>query len=239
MNIAVCDDQESVLQSISELLLQYQKSRGIHLNFRLFSNAGQMLEAAQQTPFCAYLLDVIMPDMDGMCAAQSVRAFDASADIVFLTTSKEFAFESYQVHATDYLLKPIDPNTFFDMLDRVYKHRQSLDEGLSIKYGGGILRIPFHKLSFVEVNGKHLYFNLTDGSVREVYGVLREYGPLLLDHKQFIQVHRSYIVNLLQVEEVAPAYVRTFCGKQVPVSRLQAPQLQKAYMALLFDRKER
>ena len=90
----------------------------------------------------------------------------------------------------------------------------------------------------MEVNGRQLYFNLTDGSVREVHGTLKEYGPMLLCREEFMQIHRSYIVNMLQASELSPAGIRTFSGKNLPVSRLLYPQLQKNYIQLLFDRPE-
>ena len=69
--------------------------------------------------------------------------------------------------------------------------------------------------------------------------VLRQYEAQLLAREEFMRIHRSYIVNMLQVAAFAPTEVRTFSGKSLPVSRLLYPQLQKDYLALLFHgRKE-
>ena len=90
----------------------------------------------------------------------------------------------------------------------------------------------------MEVSGKHLYFNMIDGQVREVVGVLREFEPLLLSRSEVMRIHRSYIVNMLQIEELSPTGLRTFSGRELPVSRLLYPQLQKDYMKLLFAQRE-
>ena len=79
---------------------------------------------------------------------------------------------------------------------------------------------------------------MTDGTVREVVGTLNEYEPLLLAREEFMRPHRSYIVNMLQVEELSHAGIRTFSGQSLPVSRLLYPQLQKDYMKLLFAERE-
>ena len=134
----------------------------------------------------------------------------------------------------DYLLKPIRADMLFPILDRISLREQKPQEGLTLKIGSTLIRIPFFRLAYVEVIGKHLYFNLTDGSVREVYGALRDYEPLLLKRPEFMRTQRSYIVNMLQVSELSPDGVCTFLGKQLPVSRLLYPQLQKDYMQLLF-----
>ena len=234
MYLAVCDDQDKELEALAALLDTWQRERKTPLRWRSFRSAGQLLEAARRERFTLYLLDVIMPGMDGMEAAQEIRSFDAAADIVFLTSSPGFAYESYSVRALEYLLKPITPRLLFPLLDRLTLREQRPQEGLTLKTGSMLVRVPFSQLAYVEVNGKHLYFNLTDGQVREVAAPMREYEGQLLQRPEFMRIHRSYIVNMMQIEELSSTGVHTFSGKDLPVSRLLYPQLQKDYMQLLF-----
>ena len=238
MYLAVCDDQAKELELLTELLRRWQEERGTALQFKSYRSAAELLNAAQNERFTLYLLDVMMPGTDGMTAAREIRGFDEAAEIVFLTSSPGFAYESYGVRALDYLLKPIRAELLFPILDRVSRREQHPQEGLTLKIGAALVRIPFFQLAYVEVIGKHLYFNLSDGSVREVYGALSDYEPLLLSRPEFMRTHRSYIVNMLQVSELSPGGVRTFSGKNLPVSRLLYPQLQKDYMQLLFTERE-
>ena len=238
MYIAVCDDQAEELEQLMDLLDLWQRERRAALRFRSFRSAAELLDAAEKEPFTLYLLDVMMPGMDGLAAAREIRCCNDAADIVFLTSSPGFAYESYSVRALDYLLKPIRAGMLFPILDRLSLREQKPQEGLTLKCGSSLIRVPFSQLAYVEVNGKHLYFNLTDGSVREVFGTLKEYEPLLLDRPEFLRIHRSYIVNLFQAAELSPTGIRTFSGKTLPVSRLLYPQVQKDYMNLLFAERE-
>jgi len=238
MYIAVCDDQIEELEILASLLDQWQKERQTALRVKVFRNAAELLDAARRERFTMYLLDVMMPGTDGLEAAREIRGFDAAADIVFLTSSPGFAYESYSVRALDYLLKPIRAEMLFPLLDRLSLREQKPQEGLILKSGSTLIRVLFSQLSYVEVNGKHLHFNLTDGSVHEVFGTLREYEALLLGRPEFMRIHRSYIVNMFQAAELSQAGVRTFSGKNLPVSRLLYPQLQKDYMKLLFNQRE-
>ena len=238
MYIAVCDDQIEELEVLASLLDQWQKERQTALRVKVFRNAAELLDAARRERFTMYLLDVMMPGTDGLEAAREIRGFDAAADIVFLTSSPGFAYESYSVRALDYLLKPIRAEMLFPLLDRLSLREQKPQEGLILKCGSTLIRVLFSQLSYVEVNGKHLHFNLTDGSVHEVFGTLREYEPLLLGRPEFMRIHRSYIVNMFQAAELSPTGVHTFSGKNLPVSRLLYPQLQKDYMKLLFNQRE-
>ena len=238
MYIAICDDQVEELEISLDVLNAWQEERQNPIRFKTFRNAAQMLDAAQKEPFTLYLLDVMMPGMDGMEAAREIRSFDDSADIIFLTCSPEFAYESYGVKASEYLLKPISAKLLYPILDRISLREQKPEEGLVIKSGSTLIRILFSRLTFVEVNGKHLYFNLIDGSVRKVYGALNEYESQLLSRPEFMRIHRSYIVNMLQTKELSSNCVLTFSDQKLPVSRLLYPQLQKDYMKLLFNQRE-
>jgi len=239
MYIAVCDDQIEELEIIINLLRQWQEKKQISLRFKTFRSAAELLDAAKKESFSLYLLDVMMPGTDGMAAAREIRSFDTVADIVFLTSSPGFAYESYSVKAFEYLLKPISSKLLFPILDKLSLKEQKPEEGLTLKCGTTFVRVLFSQLTYVEVSSKHLYFNLADGTVREVYGTLNEFEPLLFARPEFMRIHRSYIVNMLQVEELAPTELRTFSGKNLPVSRRLYPQLRKDYIDLLFtERKE-
>ena len=235
MYIAVCDDQNEELDIVTELISGWQKEHNISLRAKSFNSATELLDVAEREKFTLYLLDVMMPGIDGLDTAREIRRFDDVADIVFLTTSPGFAYESYGVRALDYLLKPITRELLFPLLNRVYRREQKPHEALTLKTGATLIRIPFSQLAYVEVIGKKLYFNLTDGEVREVVGSLKNYEPLLLARPEFMRIHRSYIVNMFQTDKFSSNELHTFQGHNLPVSRLLYPQLQKDYMKLLFE----
>jgi len=238
MYIAVCDDQAAALNALTGLLDAWQAERKVSFQYKTFRNAIELLDAAEKERFSLYLLDVMMPGTNGMAAAREIRGFDTTAEIVFLTSSPDFAFESYSVHARDYLLKPIRAEQLFPLLDRLSLREQQPQNGLTLKSGATLTRIPYSQLVYVEVIRKHLYFTLTDGSVCETPGALSDYEAQLLTQPQFLRVGRSYIVNVMQIKELSPAGIVTFSGKQIPVPRRLFPQLQKDYMRLLFSREE-
>ena len=202
-------------------------------------NGEEALEQIRKNPdIKVALLDIMMPGVSGLDAAAEIRLRDETADIVFLTSSPGFAYESYGVRALDYLLKPVQKERLREHLDRLQLRAQKPAEGLTVKCGTTLVRVLFSQLSYVEVNGKHIYFNMTDGTVHEVFGTLREFEPQLLQRQEFVRCHRSYIVNLLQVAELSAAEIRTFTGKTLPVSRSLYKDVQNKYMKVLFSEGE-
>lgn len=237
MYLAVCDDQRAALDAVASLLDRWREERGAALRRRLFQSGVELLEAARQERFTLYLLDVMMPGVDGLEAAREVRRLDAGAEIVFLSSSPDFAYESYGVRALNYLLKPVAREDLFALLDQLRLREEKSAEALTLKTGSAIIRVPFAQLSYAEVIGKHVYFHLAGGGVREVAGSLKDFEPALLSRPEFMRVHRSYIANMLQAEELSAAGLRTFQGDLLPVSRLSYPRLQKDYLALLFEQR--
>ena len=156
MYIAVCDDQTEELKDLTELLGAWETDRGTPVRVKSFRSAAALLDAARHERFTLYLLDIMMPGLNGMDAAREIRGFDKAADIIFLTSSPGFAYDSYSVQALEYLLKPIRTKTLYPILDRLELRERRPQEALTLRTGGIIVRVPFSQLTYVEVNGKHL-----------------------------------------------------------------------------------
>ena len=84
-----------------------------------------------------------MPIVNGVEVAKEIRSFNPEAKIIFLTSSPEFAVESYSVNATDYILKPVKEDRFFSVLDNLLMDIQKPQEELTIKTKNSINRILF------------------------------------------------------------------------------------------------
>ena len=234
MFIAVCDDDARVRGQLADILDAYAAKNGLPLRYQLFENAEDMLRAAGTERFTHYFLDVMMPCMDGITAAQEIRAFDPDAKLVFLTSFSEYAYQSYRVRAYDYLLKPVQRETQTELLDRMRAEEAEAEACIDVQNGRSIFRIPCARLACLEVNQKKLFFYLTEGQVRTIPGTIAGFEAELLARPEFVKIHRSYIVNLNQISELSPEGCILFSGKNLPVSRLLYPQVRKAYMAHLF-----
>jgi len=238
MYIAVCDDNTHELKQLGDMLNQYISVHQAPIRFKSFLNAEHMLAEAKTERFTHYILDVMMPSMDGITAAQEIRSFDAGAVIIFLTSFKEYAYQGYRVKAYDYLLKPIDAGMINALLDELLAKRNASDEYLCIQNGRSIFRIPYAHLSYMEINQKRVYFYLSDGQVRQVYGTMAEFEKDLLARSDFMKIHRSYIVNLHQISALTPEGCVMLSGKNLPVSRLLYNHVRAAYVTHLFGHTE-
>lgn len=234
MRIAICDDDKEELARISSFLDKYQREHNASLTYKAFHSGVELLSTVKSGDFALYLLDVIMPAVNGVEVAKEIRSFDTEAKIVFLTSSPDFAVASYTVKAMDYILKPVEEGRLFGVLNELMTDSQKPQEGLTVKAKNGITRILFSRLVYVEVVNKQVYFHLADNSVREVTARLSEFEQTLLARPEFMRVHRSYIVNLFQINELTANGLTTHQGNSIPVSRALYKEVRDAYVKQLF-----
>jgi len=234
LRIAICDDDKEELARISSFLDKYQREHNASLTYKAFHSGVELLSTVRSGDFALYLLDVIMPAVNGVEVAKEIRSFDTEAKIVFLTSSPEFAVASYTVKAMDYILKPVEEGRLFGVLNELMTDSQKPQEGLTVKAKSGITRILFSRLVYVEVVNKQVYFHLSDNSVREITARLSEFEQPLLARPEFMRVHRSYIVNLFQINELTANGLTTHQGNSIPVSRALYKEVRDAYVKQLF-----
>lgn len=238
VHIAICDDNEQELGRLAAIVEEYARVSSRSIQYRLFTDAEEMLQAAGSMHASLYLLDVMMPGMDGISAAKEIRTFDKEAKIVFLTSFKEYAYESYSVKAYDYLLKPVQEKQIFDLLEQLQPQEMDAQAYICLQTVRGFFRIPYAQLSFLEVYQKKLYFHMADKQIRIIAGAMAEYEDELLAHPEFVKIHRSYIVNLNRVSALSPDGCLLFSGENLPISRLLYRQVQERYMSHLFGNAE-
>lgn len=234
LKIAICDDDLQELTRISTLLNQYQAEKEPSFKYDVFSNPIDLLDAMKRKDYHILILDVLMPGLTGIEAAREIRGFDEEIKIIFLTSSREFAVESYAVDAHYYMLKPGTAQKLFAILDRIFRDRKRTEDALNIRSSSGIMRIPFNKIEFVEVFNKKLKFHLADGDVKEINGSLSDFEGDLLCREEFIKVHRSYIANMDLTLSLDSKTLKTYTKQEVPISRLLYGQVRETYMQYLF-----
>ena len=236
LKIAVCDDSRELLEKVEKDLHEYESVRSTPVTVHTYTNAVDLLDGLKKTDYDILILDIIMPGFTGMQAAHEIRKFNEEIKIIFLTSSKEFAIESYSVGAYYYLLKPVLNEKLFSVLDKVVSEIASKQESCVIYTHMGIVNIPFARIECLEVYNKHLVFHLSDGSTKETRGALTDYENVFLERKEFLKIHRSYILNMDYIHSIEAGEIATYSGKRFPVSRLLAKDIKEHYMNYMFTK---
>lgn len=234
MHIAICDDNIDELSRISSLLEDYRRECNSSITYEAFHNATELLETLQSKNFDMLILDILMPGITGMEAAKEIRHSNNEIPIIFLTSSREFAVESYRVNAEDYILKPARKDEMFHVINKQFKKFMQKEAFLTIKIDSGVIKIPLSNIVYVEVINRRVQFNLAGGEMQETYGYLADYENLLLAEPYFYKPHRSYLVNLNYATKLDKNGLATTIGKTVPVARDAFAKVKAVYMKHLL-----
>ena len=188
MKIAYCEDEKIQKEILEESLGRWGKT-----DLVWYESAEQMLfECDGRYPFDLIILDIQMKKQNGMELARRIRQTDAQVPILFLTAMKEYVFEGYEVKALRYLIKPVQDEALFAILDEI----QSADQRYVLLNGS---RINLNDLIYVEAEAHYCHLVFEDHRQKEKIGI-RELKAML--DETFVMIHRSYLVNIAKVDQI-------------------------------------
>lgn len=233
-HIALCDDEADQRQLTRKLLDSYLALRGAEAKIREFPGGQALLNALYDECFDLYLLDIVMPGMDGIELGLKIRKSDENGMIIYLTTSPDFALEGYQAKAASYLLKPVQTEQLFRALDDALKAIAGRrEQSVMVKTANGVSRLSVDHILYVEQADRAPRYHLKDGSC--VSGVTMRasfqeaMGPLLAD-RRFYLCGTSFLLNLHCIKSIHKSDILFAGGQKTTVPRRSASELNTAWM---------
>lgn len=233
LRVAICDDTPEFLISTKKQLEQW-KDVPEKLVIELFHDGDALLESHTSTPFDIIILDVIMPLLNGIETAAEIRKLDKSVKIVFLSSSSDYAVDSYTVHANNYLLKPITQENLFRCMNELVAEIKDMAKCITVNGTAAVHRIKFHNIEYLEVQGKKVLLVLADGSTIEAHNPFYYFQDKLQLEDGFFKCHRSYIINIYRITTYTQKEIRMQSGARIPIARSCHSEFETSYFNLLF-----
>ena len=237
LRVAVCDDNAFDRAGLSELLDQYRTQRDMAMEIELFGSPLDLLGAIDRSShFDALLMDILMPGVNGIEAASEIRQSDKCVKIIFLTSSAEFAVQSYTVNAFYYLLKPIKKEALFPIMDSVCETcGQERANSIVLRCADGFTAVEIKKIEFCEVIHRTLFIHMTSVKVLETGGSMDNFEEKLSEYGHFIRIHRSYLVNLNHILNVSGRCVTMSDMTQIPIPKGKYNEIKNAFLENAFN----
>lgn len=216
MHIAIVEDDPDSRAQIAEFIHRFGTERGLKLKVERFQDGEEIL-ANYRPGFDIILLDIEMPRMDGMSAAEEIRRQDEDVVLVFVTNMAEYAVQGYSVGALDFLLKPVEYDTFARKLSRAVSRVESREKAeILLITAEGVVRLDTKQIHYVEVQNRVLYYH-TNSGIHKVRGTMQG-AEKELEQRHFVRCNYWYLVNLRHVSEVRDA-VAVVAGDELEISR--------------------
>jgi two-component system, LytTR family, response regulator len=241
----VVDDEEPARRVLRELLSGHEEVEVV----AECRNGLEAVKAVAELKPDLLFLDVQMPKLTGFDVLELVGT---EVPVIFVTAYDEYAMKAFEVHAVDYLLKPVGKERLGAALQRVIKRRNEkapapteltaaarpagqFAERLVVKDGTRVTIIPIAKLDYAEAQDDYVAL-ATEGQKHLKQQTIASLEAAL-DPKLFVRIHRSYVVNIERVSRIEPygkdSRIAVLSnGAKLPVSRAGYSRLQ----ALLDER---
>jgi DNA-binding LytR/AlgR family response regulator len=243
LRIAICDDQPRELEVINEYITEYLDTHTLEAELKEFSHPDKLLTATESERFHLYILDIVMPMVNGLELGKEIRRLDREAQIIYATTEPQFALQAYAASPINYLIKPIEKQQLFDTLTlAISKADLTEDQTFAVKTAESMRVIKLSDIICSEYRNHAAIFRLANGeevSSRTFRENFSEYCASILRDRHFLQCHTSFIINLRRVERFAKDSFTLYGGKIVPIAAKQYPAVRDAYMDYLMAKEDR
>lgn len=246
MDVLICDDEPLATERLARLVTQLG-----HQVVATASHGEQAIELADEHQPDVVLLDIQMPELDGLSCAQHLRELDPMPAIVFCTAYDEHALDAFKSQAEGYLLKPVMQQELQQVLDHLTKLTQAQLSHIKQKENMEELNIKRHQITAKTYRGvelvpvENIYYFLAD---QKYVTVRHKNGSVLIDETlkdlehefadQFIRIHRNALVSIhylegLEVINTGQYQVRCReLEERLAVSRRHLPTLRERIQKL-------
>lgn len=234
IRIAVCDDSPEFLQQAVNMVERWSEESGVPAEIYRFDNGDALLAKNAVTHMDIIFLDIIMPLQSGIDTAKELRQSDKAVKIIFLTSSPEFALDSYEVKAQDYLLKPVTYEKVKETLTECSHTFEEEPKNIVLKTAFGYQKLYFHDMEYAKAQNKRVVFFLRTGKTVESAESLHSLEDRLCLNDGFFKCHRSYLVYLPNVDHFSMTEIITKSGRSIPIARGYGKAFKEAYFAFVF-----
>lgn len=197
LSIAVCDDEVIECCNMARKIKDILEEMKIPYILRQFRSGGELLQALES--FDIVFLDIIMQELDGMKTAQILREKASDKILIFVSSSREYVFEAYDVEAFQYLLKPVEDRKLRSVLQKAVLKTEGGSQGfIIVSRERQKKKVFLDNIYYFEIKGRMVDVHGTNG-IFTYYEQIGELEKKLRD-KGFFRCHKSYLINLKYVD---------------------------------------
>ncbi len=232
LSIAVCDDEVIECCNMARKIKEILGDMKIPCIIRQFRSGGELLQALES--FDIIFLDIIMQGLDGMKTAQIFREKASDKILVFVSSSREYVYEAYDVEAFQYLLKPVDDRKLKSVLQKaVLKTESRLQEFIIVSRERQKKKLFLDAIYYFEIKGRMVDVHGPEG-IFTYYEQIGELENKLRD-KGFFRCHKSYLINLKYVDGYNRQEVILENGENIVIAKRRYEDFCQAVLKVMRE----
>ena len=239
MNIAICDDDKYCREKITEIAEQYCRINN-DVGFTVFDDSDSLIEKVKKNGgFDLYILDIVMPEMNGIELGSALRDLGCDGKIIYLTSSEEFAIDAFRVKAFNYILKPIKKDGFFAAVDEALEAvRKKKEKYVIVKTKEKSVKLAFDCIIHAQLINRAVSYRLTKGETVESVTVRSSFSEAvqeLLRDRRFILCGTSTLLNLQHIASVESEAIVFSDGDKMLFTAKTCREIRSAWCDYCFN----
>ena len=229
LSIAICDDLEAERISLARMIKSYAQAHGQSIHLQFYSSGENLLAALQgPNPIHLLFLDIYMPGLSGVETARRIRAMGNDLSIIFATTSQDHGLDSFEVRASDYLVKPFRHEDVAACLDWFFSHIPEPLRLLSVYSEGEWQKLPLSSIYYIDVYDHQSRIHTPRGMLITRRGL--DDLETAIDSQDFLRCHRSFLVNLNHVTGIEGNDFQMTDNTLVPISSANLTRIRSQFI---------
>ena len=228
LRIAIVDD----LPQDAERLQQALTAEG-QTNIIRYESGDALLSAISPEQLDALFLDICMEGTNGIDTARKLREQAPTLPIVFVTSSKEYVWQSFPVHPFDYLLKPFEQARIRQLLDDLLRILQHPEPEIEVRFARKLMRLPYSKVYYALAQNHFVRIMSDEGECRAT-GIFAQVEKELCADPRFLVCNRGIIINMSAVLRFENDCIQMLDGTQFPVRQKDKGRLFATFTQYQF-----
>ncbi len=232
MRIAIAEDQAADSRCLATDISRWADEHNIPLVPLpdIYESGEGLLSHFSKGSYDIIFLDIFMDGIDGMETARRIRKADSECRLVFITSTKEYAIDSYDVDSSWYLLKPYNYQKLSQALARC--GAEFIEQGQFFTVPGkyGDQKLLLHQVTWTEYINRQICVHLKNGEEQYVRMRQNEFAGMLLSYPYFCDCMKGILVNLEFVEKIQENCLKLKDGSLLPISRLKYRDVREKFL---------
>lgn len=233
MDIAIIEDSGQELSLLERYLQTYLSNRQVYRVIDTYTSGDAFLENWPSKPYDLIFLDILMDGISGIEVARKIRETDSECLLIFISSSKEYALQGFEVRAFDYLLKPLSEERFQKTMDLCRNELAKHIRYIEVKESRTLVKIPLGEIIYTDYYNHYIQIHTSTRLIRS-YQQFDVFSPLLLCYPQFLCCYRNCIVNMDHVASVDKHDFIMENGERVPITRGNRNAIYQQYADYQF-----
>lgn len=233
IEVAICEDSRMDRELLYKIISLLMTDRGLEFRIDTYESGESLVTGYSSRPYDLIFLDILMGEVNGMEAGKKIRELDQMVEIIYCTSSKDFAIAAYEIHSLGYLLKPYESAKIGALIDYyVQRHPQENRNFIQVKSKRKPVIIPYKDIIYLESDNKVVYIHTTNQGDVKVYGKLDDFEGQIQD-EGFLRCHQSYLVNMGFVAGLIDSDFIMLNDDVIPIRKSGRKIIVKTYEAFL------